>query len=795
MITNWFTSLPTLALRKTFTTTTMVLLALLLGACAAEFHHRDGLYAMKKQDYEAGIRHLAEAARLRPNDLEIRNDWLRAREQATARLLKQATDAFALGRSKDAERAYYSILQYDQNNAMARSGLEVLRRLELSLVDVAKAKEALQEGDIEQATEAVDRALKNSPELQPAKLLKRELDAKQNKDAITVSRLGAMYKKPINLEFRESNVKMIFDALSRTTGINFIFDRDVRFDQRTTISLKNTTLDDAIDVVLSTNALDKKILNANSVLIYPNNSQKHKEYQDLVVKAFYMANIDAKRGAEMLKTILKVKDIYIDEKYNMFVLRESPETIALAEKLVALHDLEEPEVMLEVEVLEINRSNLLNLGLQVNSQFTVAPLNDLISNTGSGTGSATSTGGGQTIKLNDFKNLNSNLLGVTLPSATLSLRKTDGDAKLLANPSIRVRDREKAKFMVGDKVPVVTTTSTGTYVSENINYVDVGLKLDVEPDIHLRDEIGLKISLEVSSIVSTTKTNNGSQAYQIGTRNFSSALRLKDGETQILGGLISDEDRKSANRIPFLGDLPILGRLFSNQTDSTQKTEIVLSITPHLVRNMRRIEASSEAFWSGTEQNLRSKPIMLRNAEELDATKPDVAKLNGVKTEGNGAKPNTFTPDSRNVQTVVPDNPNAPKMNWAGNNKLKKGELGVLDLELTSPYSLRGASLQLAFVPGEIEIVSVVDGQFFGKDGKANFGHTIDAASGRVSIGVSGAEGTPVSQKGQIAKVTYKMLKNSGDSELSLISMTPIGLKQAVDRPALPLLFKVSAEK
>lgn len=790
MINNWCTFLQALAIRKTLTATIMVVLALLLGACAAGFHHRDGLSAMKEQDYEAGVLHLAEAARLRPQNLEYRNDWLRSREQATARLLKQATDAFALGRNKDAERAYQSILKYDQNNAMARSGLEVLRRLELSLVDVAKAKEAMQEGDIGLATEAVDRALKNSPDLQPAKLLKRELDAKQSKDAITVPRLGAMYKKPINLEFRETNVKMIFDALSRTTGINFIFDRDVRFDQRTTISLKNTTLDDAIDVVLSTNALDKKILNANSVLIYPNTSQKHKEYQDLVVKAFYMANIDAKRGAEMLKTILKVKDIYIDEKYNMFVLRENPETIALAEKLVALHDLEEPEVMLEVEVLEINRSNLLNLGLQVNSQFSIAPLNDLISNSGSGTGSANGAGSGQTIKLNDFKNLNSNLLGVTLPSATLSLRKSDGDAKLLANPSIRVRNREKAKFMVGDKVPVVTTTSTGTYVSENINYIDVGLKLDVEPDIHLRDEIGLKISLEVSSIVSTTKTNSGSQAYQIGTRNFSSALRLKDGETQILGGLISDEDRKSANRIPILGDLPILGRLFSNQTDSTQKTEIVLSITPHLVRNMRRIEASNETFWSGTEKNLRSKPIMLRNAEEVDP-----AKSSPNKNENNAPKPATFTPDNRNVQTVIPENPNAPKMNWAGNSKLKKGELGVLDLELSSPYSLRGASLQLAFVPGEIEIVSVVDGKFFGNDGKASFGHTIDVASGRVSIGVSGADGSPVNQKGQIAKITYKMLKTSGDTDMSLISMAPIGLKQAIERPALPLMFKVAVEK
>lgn len=772
----------------------LVLVTGLLAACAAEFHHRDGLTAMRNQDYANGVIHLEEAARLRPKDLEYRTDWLRAREQATARLLKQANEAFAMGRVKETEQYYQSVLRYDHENAMARSGLEILRRLELSLSDVAKAKEVLQNGELDEAGEAIERALKNSPDLQAAKLLKRELEAKQIKDPITVPKLGAMYKKPFNLEFRDSNVKFIFDALSRTTGINFIFDRDVRFDQRTTISLKNTTLDDAIDVVLSTNALEKKILNANSVLIYPNNSQKHKEYQDLVVKAFYMSNIDAKRGADLLKTILKVKDVFVDDKYNMIVLRESPETIALAEKLISLHDLEEPEVMLEVEVLEINRSSLLNLGLQVNSQFTVAPLNDFIINSNTGTGSSSSTGSGQTIKMKDFKNLNSSVLGVTLPSATLSLRKTDGDAKLLANPSIRVRDREKAKFMVGDKVPVVTTTSTGTYVSENINYVDVGLKLDVEPDIHLRDEIGLKLSLEVSSIVSTTKTNNGSQAYQIGTRNFSSALRLRDGETTVLGGLISDEDRKSANRIPLLGELPVLGRLFSNQTDTTQKTEIVLSITPHLIRNARRIEPSGEAFWSGTEQNLRSRPISLRTVEEQAAAKPNGAS---VKTETNGpsVKPSAFTPDTRNVQTVVPENPNAPKLNWAGNAKVKKGELGVLDLEMQSPFSLRGASLQLSFVPGEIEIISVVDGQYFGKDGKANFGQTVDVSSGRVSIGASSSDGTAVNQKSSVARITYKMLKSNGDTELSLISMTPIGLKQAVDRPALPLPIRLSVEK
>lgn len=758
-----------------------VLTAFVLAGCAAGFHHRDGMNALARQDFATAVKELELATKLKPNDIEYRRDWLKVRESATNKLLMTGGTALALGQIKEAVQAYQAILQYDPENARALAGKEDVLRFSNAKEEILAARDALQRGEVAIAQEWISRALRNAPEMPAARALKRELDTLQAKEVISTPSLGANYKKPINLEFRDNSIKMIFDALSRTTGINFIFDRDVRNDQRTSVFLKGTSLDDAIDVILSTNQLDKKVLNATSVLIYPNTSQKQKEYQDLIVKAFYMANVEAKNAANMLKTVLKVKDIFVDDKYNMLILRENSETIALAEKLLNLHDLEEPEVMLDVEVLEINRSSLLNLGLQVNSQLTVAPLNDLIinSNGNGGVGNGTGTGT-QTLRLNDMKRLNSDLLGITLPSATLNLKKTDGDANLLANPSIRVRDREKAKIMIGDKVPVVTTTSTGNFVSENINYLDVGLKLEVEPDIHLRDEIGLKISMEVSSLVSSVKTNNGSQAYQIGTRNFSSALRLRDGETQILAGLISDEDRSSANRIPLLGDLPILGRLFSNQSDNRQKTEIVLSITPRLIRNIQRASPSAESFWSGTETTLRNKPLTLKQIESSDVAN----KASGTKSG---------TTNNPAITTSVAG-PNSPKINWQGPSKAKKDDVQTIDLEIESGQTLRAASMQLAFNAADIEIIAVKDGDYFSRNGKGNFGHAVDVPSGRISIGLGNSEGVQMKEKTKLLSVTYKVLRNVGQTEISVLGMTPIGVNQAVDRPALPNIHKIQIE-
>jgi general secretion pathway protein D len=174
---------------------------------------------------------------------------------------------------------------------------------------------------------------------------------------------------------------------------------------------------------------------------------------------------------------------------------------------------------------------------------------------------------------------------------------------VLANPRIRVKNREKARVHIGDRVPVITTTAaaTGGFVSESVTYLDVGLKLEVEPLISLEDEVNMKVSLEVSNITQTVKSTSGTLTYQLGTRTAATNLRLRDGETQVLAGLISNDDRRSADRVPVLGELPIAGRLFSHTLDNNNRTEIVLLITPRLARTLARPDAASVEFAAGTE--------------------------------------------------------------------------------------------------------------------------------------------------------------------------------------------------
>ena len=201
-------------------------------------------------------------------------------------------------------------------------------------------------------------------------------------------------------------------------------------------------------------------------------------------------------------------------------------------------------------------------------------------------------------------------LSFTNPLFLLSLRQQDDSTNVLANPRIRVKNKEKAKIHIGDRVPVITTTAaaTGGFVSESVSYLDVGLKLEVEPLIHLEDEVGIKVALEVSNIAREIRTvGSNTLTYQIGTRNANTHLRLRDGETQILAGLINDQDRRTANRVPGLGDMPVLGRLFSHTSDTVGRTEVVLLITPRLVRTLARPDARSIEFSAGTESSTGSR--------------------------------------------------------------------------------------------------------------------------------------------------------------------------------------------
>jgi general secretion pathway protein D len=564
---------------------------------------------------EEGLALVEKAFSADPNNREYRAYLIRQRAVFVNQLVTKGDSARAAGRFDEAESLYRRAVANDPYSERAKSGIDGIQAGRRHQETLAEAEKLLKAGNLEEAQMRIRTVLAENPANQRARDLAREIEQQLQKSRDTAQGLGPAFQRVVVLEFRDANLKSVFEVLSRSSGINFVFDKDVRPDIRITTHLKNTTIEDAIKLILVTNQLERKIVNSNTVLIYPGTPAKAREYQELMVKTFYLVNADVKQTLNMIKTLVKTRDVYIDEKLNMLTMKDTSEAIRLAERLIAAQDLAEPEVVLEVEVLEVKRSRLQELGVVWPTQFTVLNIVTDPAQTVT-TGGATTTTTPQTtttttLTAETLRNLRSGNIGVS-PNPQVNLRADVSDANLLANPRIRVKNREKARIHIGDKVPVITTTSTANVgVSESVSYLDIGLKLDVEPNVFLDSEVGIRIGLEVSNIVREITSKTGTLTYQVGTRNAATSLRLKDGETQALAGLINDEDRRGANRVAGLGDIPLLGRLFSNQRDDRTKTEIVLLITPRVVRNLPQPDLIGLEYPSGTDAAAGMAPLRI----------------------------------------------------------------------------------------------------------------------------------------------------------------------------------------
>lgn len=592
---------------KPFSKTICAALALaLVAACASDALITDARALRNEGRMDEALASLEKATREDPQNHAYRSEYFRLREVAVAQWLVQADSLRAAARFETAAELYRRVLKYDPANARATQGLaqtEVDVRHRALLAEVDKLVKAEKYRD---ARDVLAPVLAENPAQREARQLQRLIEEKTTKPAVALLQLRSSVTKPISLELKEVPLRTVFDVLARAANLNFLFDKDVRADQRTTIVVRDAQVEDVIRLILATNQLEQKVLNETTALIYPNTPQKLREYQDLVVKSFYLSNADVKQTANLIRTILKTRDIFIDEKLNLLVMKDTPNAIRLAEKLIAAQDLAEPEVMLEVEVLEIGYNRLLDLGIRFPGSLGVSLVG--------GASAAGASGTPGVLTLPEARSRDQNLVSLTFtdPLFLFSLRQTDGRTNLLANPRIRVKNKEKAKIHIGDRVPVITTTAAvaGGFVSQSVSYLDVGLQLEVEPLIYLEDDVGIKVGLEVSSITNTINPpGGGTLVYQIGTRKTNTVLRLKDGETQILAGLINDEDRRSASRVPGLGDFPVLGRLFSSTSDTINKTEIVLLITPKLMRTIARPDARTTEFAAGTEASSSGGPL------------------------------------------------------------------------------------------------------------------------------------------------------------------------------------------
>jgi len=409
-------------------------------------------------------------------------------------------------------------------------------------------------------------------------------------------------------------------------------------------------------MILLQSQLEKKELNANTLFIYPATAAKQKEYQDLKVRVFQLSNADGKVMQTLLKTVLKIADMSLDDKTNTLVVRGTPDTIAVAEKIIAASDYPDPEVMLEVEVLEVNRDRIRDLGIQWPSTFGVQTP-------------------GNVSTLHDLGHIPLNQLLVAGGpfGATASFGLSDSDSNVLAAPRLRTRDNQKAKILIGEKVPVITNTVTpvasgSPVVTGSVQYLDVGIKVELKPHVYLEGDVGIELSLEVSSIlgqVTPTGANSGTVAYDIGTRDVTTSLRLRDGETQILGGLIQDNETMAGNKVPGLGEFPLLDRLFGSNHHEDKKTEIVMSITPHILRAPTVADTRQRNVFTGTESAVREAPLRLDPVGSVSGapSTPGAAPTPGFVGGGGSGAPNPIMPSTATgapaALPVVPSN-NSP---------------------------------------------------------------------------------------------------------------------------------------
>lgn len=743
-------------------------LALLAGCAGLVRQEADA--QMRRGNYEAAIAQLEEGLRQYPDHPTLRTALLAARGDAVTRLLAEAAQARSAGDLEGADLLLQRALQLEPRSERVLALRDQLVAERRTLRTVAAARAQVEAGRKAAALAIVEAALKDAPRHPALVALQRELEADLRPEG-NASRPGLAETRPVTLDFRNAPLAAVLEAITRGSGVNFILDRDVRQDTRITVYLQSARVEDAIDLVTGAHQLARRIVDASTVLVYPNTPEKHREHQEQVIRVFHLAHAEAKTSAALLRSMLRLREVFVDERANLIALREPADVVLLAERLLALHDVPDAEVMLAVEVLEVSATRLTELGLRVPDAVSLTPL---------------PVDG--TLTVQSLRDLNASRIGVGISPLVLNLRREVGDVNILANPRIRAKNREKAKILIGDKVPVITSTANATgFVSENVSYLDVGLKLEVEPTVSPDEDVSIRLGLEVSSIVREIRSASGTLAYQLGTRNANTVLRLHDGETQLLAGLISNEDRTAANRIPGLGDLPVAGRLFSSQKDDFRRTELVLAITPHVLRPAPRPAVAQAEMWVGTELStrLRSKPA--RGPAVPPATGAEPATQAPI-----AAAPSPAQADAAST-APAPLPPGPMRLFWESPAGAQVGQVVTIALAVDGATGLRGLPVEIAYTPQTLEVVEVLEGDFLNQGGaRTNFTHALDATRGRVNVGLLRNDPAGARGRGTLLRLRVKVLR-PGAGEVSVTSARPVepaASGQALELPVLKLQLR-----
>jgi type II secretory pathway component GspD/PulD (secretin) len=469
----------------------------------------------------------------------------------------------------------------------------------------------------------------------PQKALKEE---KTKPTVVPPVQLNIKKDEKVSLSLKNTPITNIFKSLGKSYNVNFIFDKDFR-DFMHTLEIENTTFFEILKVLCMISSSQYRVLDPNTVLVYPDIFAKKKSFDLRGIKTFYISNIKAEDARKMVQTVFRDEQLLIQEDPNLnaLVIRADYNSLADIERFLTKIDKEKNEVEINIEILEINRSLINKLGADF----------------GTGVFGVAAGGLGSDEKISstmNFKDLGSANFFLTIPSVAMNFLESDSNNKILAKPNLRGIDGEEISFMVGDEVPVPETQfqaiAAGGINSSPVTtyrYRNVGVEIKITPFIHQNNEVTLKTKLTINFISSGASSSFPT----FGKREIENKIRLKEGETNIIGGLIRDDVRGSLNGIPALARIPLLGKLFGNSEKNIIQTDLIFSITPKIIRRTPVSRRDNEAIWNGIEQPASRGALAPQEEEEEENPEEAAAAPEEDATAANDLV--TISPNQANV--------------------------------------------------------------------------------------------------------------------------------------------------
>ncbi|HTW32705.1 MAG TPA: cohesin domain-containing protein [Candidatus Sulfotelmatobacter sp.] len=715
---------------------------------AKDFYNK-GQDAEAHQQYDAAYGYYKQAYDLKPKELRYRSAFERMRFEAAAAITHQGQKLRDQGKLDEAVAAFQKAVSIDPSLFLAQQELD--RTLKM-----------IQD--------------KNNPPPQaagPPVGLERKV-----RDAAGPVELAPISNVPITVKLTDKS-DTVYRTIGQLAGINVLFDPDY-VPKPIKVELNGVTLQDALEITALESKTFWRPVTSNTIFVAADTVAKRKELEQSVLKTFYLTNLsqptELQDVVNAIRAVLDVQRVQQLLSQNALVVRGTPDQIALAEKLVDDLDKARPEVIIDIAIMQISRDRSKTVGLNPPTSASVTLQSNIGTSNTTGTSttttSTTSTSSGTGLNLNTLGSLNATDFQVTIPSANLSVLMSNSDTKLIQNPQIRALDGQKASLKIGDRVPVATGSfqpgiggvGINPLVNTQFQYLDVGVNIDITPRVHANGEVTLKISMDVSAVTGQSNIGGISQPI-IGQRKIEHEIRLKDGEANLLGGIMDDSQTRQLSGIPGLAQIPILKYLFGQTTTDHSDDEIVFAIVPHIIRNADVNEINQRAISIGTATSIQlreaNKPQMPAGAGETSQSRqpagtPAIALANppAVHAGQPGASapaPNpSFLFDPPTIQAV-------------------KGNTFAVNLLISGAQNVYSVPVQLNYDPKMLQLINVSNGGFLSQDGQAvALVHREDEAIGQSQITATRPPGAGgVSGQGAVVTVTFQA-KASGETPLTV---------------------------